>query len=244
MEVARKAVETNFVMLWEYNPTDGLHFTKPVDDPLPVTEYLKAMGRFRHLSPDQISHIQGKVVENLAFVKQMAHQRSRLGGRNMSKQNSPATGLDPIEKASRDELQALQLQRMKWSLKHAYDNVPHYRKKYDAAGVHPDDLKQLSDLAKISLHHQARSARHLSLRHVRDADAGHSEDSRLVRHHGQTDGGGLYEKRHRRCGRASWRAPCVPRAARPTTSSSIPMATACLPAASAPTTAARPWAPR
>ena len=60
-----------------------------------------------------------------------------------------ATGLDPIEKASRDELQALQLQRMKWSLKHAYDNVPHYRKKYDAAGVHPDDLKQLSDLAKF-----------------------------------------------------------------------------------------------
>jgi phenylacetate-CoA ligase len=67
----------------------------------------------------------------------------------MSKQNSPAAGLEPIEKASRDELQALQLQRMKWSLKHAYDNVPHYRKKYDAAGVHPDDLKQLSDLAKF-----------------------------------------------------------------------------------------------
>jgi phenylglyoxylate dehydrogenase beta subunit len=75
MEVARKAVETNFVMLWEYNRTDGLHFTRPVDDPLPVTEYLKAMGRFRHLSPDQISHIQGKVVENLAFVKQMAHRQ-------------------------------------------------------------------------------------------------------------------------------------------------------------------------
>ena len=67
----------------------------------------------------------------------------------MSTQNNPAGGLDPIEKASRDELQALQLQRMKWSLKHAYDSVPHYRKKYDAAGVHPDDLKQLSDLAKF-----------------------------------------------------------------------------------------------
>jgi phenylglyoxylate dehydrogenase beta subunit len=47
------------------HPRDGLHFTRPVDDPLPVTDYLKAMGRFRHLSPDQISHIQGKVVENL-----------------------------------------------------------------------------------------------------------------------------------------------------------------------------------
>ncbi|MDZ4252301.1 MAG: phenylacetate--CoA ligase PaaK [Sulfuritalea sp.] len=67
----------------------------------------------------------------------------------MSKQDLPGSGLEPIEKASRDELQALQLQRMQWSLKHAYDNVPHYRKKYDAAGVHPSDLKQLSDLAKF-----------------------------------------------------------------------------------------------
>ena len=66
----------------------------------------------------------------------------------MGKQNIPA-GLEPIEKASRDELQALQLQRMQWSLQHAYDNVPHYRKKYDAAGVHPGDLKRLSDLAKF-----------------------------------------------------------------------------------------------
>jgi phenylacetate-CoA ligase len=67
----------------------------------------------------------------------------------MSKQTSPGGDLEPIEKASRDELQALQLQRMKWSLQHAYDNVPHYRRKYDAAGVHPSDLKQLSDLARF-----------------------------------------------------------------------------------------------
>jgi phenylacetate-CoA ligase len=67
----------------------------------------------------------------------------------MSNQTSPGGDLEPIEQASRDELQALQLQRMKWSLQHAYDNVPHYRKKYDAAGVHPGDLKQLSDLAKF-----------------------------------------------------------------------------------------------
>ena len=72
MEVARKAVETNFVMLWEYNPRDGLHFTKPVDDPLPVTEYLEVMGRFRHLDADQVLHIQRKVEENLAFIKQIA----------------------------------------------------------------------------------------------------------------------------------------------------------------------------
>jgi phenylacetate-CoA ligase len=54
--------------------------------------------------------------------------------------------LDPIEIASRDEIVALQLHRLKWSLKHAYENVPHYRKSFDAAGVHPDDLKQLTDL--------------------------------------------------------------------------------------------------
>ena len=58
-------------------------------------------------------------------------------------------GLDAIENASRDEITALQLSRMRWSLNHAYDNVSHYRKKFDAAGVHPDDLKSLADLAKF-----------------------------------------------------------------------------------------------
>ncbi|MGZ5249139.1 MAG: AMP-binding protein, partial [Caldimonas sp.] len=57
--------------------------------------------------------------------------------------------LEPIERASRDELQALQLQRLQWSLKHAYDNVPHYRQVFDAKGVHPSDLKSLADLAKF-----------------------------------------------------------------------------------------------
>ncbi len=57
--------------------------------------------------------------------------------------------LDPIEIASRDEIAATQLERMKWSLKHAYENVPFYRKSFDDAGVHPDDLKSLSDLAKF-----------------------------------------------------------------------------------------------
>ena len=63
---------------------------------------------------------------------------------------SPRPGdLDPIETASRDEVSALQLQRLKWSLQHAYDNVPHYRKKFDDKGVHPSDLKTLADLAKF-----------------------------------------------------------------------------------------------
>jgi phenylacetate-CoA ligase len=59
--------------------------------------------------------------------------------------------LNPIEIASRDEIAALQLRRMKWSLRHAYENVTHYKKSFDAAGVHPDDLKDLSDLRKFPL---------------------------------------------------------------------------------------------
>jgi phenylacetate-CoA ligase len=57
--------------------------------------------------------------------------------------------LEPIEKASRKKLRDLQLSRMKWALKHAYEKVPHYRKKFDAAGVKPKDLKSLADLAKF-----------------------------------------------------------------------------------------------
>jgi len=57
--------------------------------------------------------------------------------------------LDAIEIASRDEIQALQLKRLKWSLAHAYDNVRHYRDAFDGAGVHPGDLKTLEDLARF-----------------------------------------------------------------------------------------------
>ncbi|WIY26437.1 phenylacetate--CoA ligase PaaK [Parasedimentitalea psychrophila] len=57
--------------------------------------------------------------------------------------------LDPIEIASVDEIRALQLQRLKKSLRHAYDNVAMYKQRFDAAGVHPDDLQSLSDLAKF-----------------------------------------------------------------------------------------------
>jgi len=67
----------------------------------------------------------------------------------MVQRTSHPDELEPIERASRDELQALQLARLKWSVRHAYDNVPHYRKAFVAAGVHPDDLRSLSDLAKF-----------------------------------------------------------------------------------------------
>ncbi len=61
------------------------------------------------------------------------------------------TKLEPIEKASLDELQSLQLNRMQWSLQHAYDNVAHYRKKFDEQGIHPSNLKSLSDLGRFPL---------------------------------------------------------------------------------------------
>jgi len=60
-----------------------------------------------------------------------------------------AEQIEPIERASVDELAALQLQRLKETLSCAYDRVSHYRKNFDAAGVHPTDLKQLSDIAKF-----------------------------------------------------------------------------------------------
>ena len=64
----------------------------------------------------------------------------------------PAPGdLEPIERASRDELQALQLQRLQWTLRHAYENVPHYRQAFDARGVRPEDCRTLADLAKFPL---------------------------------------------------------------------------------------------
>jgi phenylacetate-CoA ligase len=65
-------------------------------------------------------------------------------------QRIPQPGeLEAIERASRDELQAVQLERLKQTLRHAYDKVAHYRRSFDEAGVHPDDLKTLADLAKF-----------------------------------------------------------------------------------------------
>jgi phenylacetate-CoA ligase len=61
----------------------------------------------------------------------------------------PQPGLDPIETASRDELAALQRERIAWTLRHAYENVPHYRRAFAASGVHPGDFRQLEDLARF-----------------------------------------------------------------------------------------------
>ena len=67
----------------------------------------------------------------------------------MTRHTTPTALLDPMEKASRDEITALQLQRLKATLNHVYRNVPHYRQAFDAKGVHPDDLRELKDLARF-----------------------------------------------------------------------------------------------
>ena len=64
--------------------------------------------------------------------------RLQLKGVNLTPRRD---SFDPIETASRDEIGALQLKRMKWTLNHAYGNVAHYKKVFDKAGVHPDDIK-------------------------------------------------------------------------------------------------------
>ena len=102
------------------------------------------------------------------------------------------TKLDPIETASRDELQALQTQRLKWTLKHAYENVPMYRRKFDAAGVHPDDFRELNDLQKFP----CTTKQDLRDNYPFDTFAVPMAHSRLFRHHRQTDGGGIYAKRY------------------------------------------------
>src|SRR6266852_5405796 len=65
------------------------------------------------------------------------------------KGSSYSPEIDDVERASRDEIIALQTKRLAWSLSHAYENVAHYKKAFDKAGVHPSDFKALSDLSKF-----------------------------------------------------------------------------------------------
>ncbi|MBV8302379.1 MAG: phenylacetate--CoA ligase [Candidatus Dormibacteraeota bacterium] len=67
----------------------------------------------------------------------------------MTSFDGETTVLDPIERASRDEIRALQLQRLQWALRHCYEHVPDYRRRFDEAGVQPDDCRSLDDLARF-----------------------------------------------------------------------------------------------
>jgi phenylglyoxylate dehydrogenase beta subunit len=77
IEVARKAVETNFVTLWEFTPRDGLRLTRSVDDPLPVSEYLEVLGKYRHLSGEQITRIERTVAQNVGLIQGISEGKAR-----------------------------------------------------------------------------------------------------------------------------------------------------------------------
>src|SRR4051794_41790345 len=72
------------------------------------------------------------------------------GTRRLGETPDPTT-LDAAEGMGVDELRAVQLERLQETLQHAYANVPHYRRAFDAAGVHPDDCRELADLAKFPM---------------------------------------------------------------------------------------------
>lgn len=80
----------------------------------------------------------------LGWIVGKSRDRKRLG--TILLQSTKQAGLDAIETASVDELRSLQFSRLSWALRHAYENMAVYRAKCDAKGVHPDDLKELSDL--------------------------------------------------------------------------------------------------
>ena len=109
-------------------------------------------------------------------------------------------GLEPIETASRDEISALQLERLQWTLAHAYNNVPHYKKAFDKAGVHPGDLKTLADLQKFPFTAKDDLRAQLPLRHVRHAARAGRAHPRLLRHHRQADRGRLQPGAISTCG--------------------------------------------
>ena len=60
------------MLLWEFNPRDGLRLTHPVDKARPIDEYLEVLGKYRHLDPDQVAHIERSLANNLARIKGFA----------------------------------------------------------------------------------------------------------------------------------------------------------------------------
>ena len=126
---------------------------------------------------------------------------------------TPPGELEPIETASVDELRALQLERLRWSLRHAYDNVPYYRKMFDVAAVHPDDVQGPGRPGQVPVHDQGVAARQLPVRHVRGAARAGRPDPRLVRHHRPAHRRRLHRGRHRHLGHGD--GPLDPRGRRP-----------------------------
>ena len=105
--------------------------------------------------------------------------------------------MDEAERASRDEIMALQTRRLAWSLAHAYDNVAHYKQSLRQGRRASVGFQATLGSRQISVHGEDRSARQLSVQHVRGAARKTGARSRLLRHHRQADRGRLYPGRHR-----------------------------------------------
>lgn len=96
IEACRKSVESNFVTLWEYTPATGLKFNRSPDKPIPVVDYVKAIGKYRHLDEDQLAHIQAKVDEHVALLKRLAGEAAA----SLAATAAPSAGAStPVEGA-------------------------------------------------------------------------------------------------------------------------------------------------
>jgi len=114
-----------------------------------------------------------------------------------------ATELEPIERASEDELRALQLERLRWSVRHTYQHVGSWRARCDAAGVHPEDLRTLADLRHFpfTVKHDLRAGYPFGLlavpREQDQVDAGARDAGAGVRSRNDRALGGQGAARHR-----------------------------------------------
>ena len=110
--------------------------------------------------------------------------RLQLKGVNLTPRRE---SFDAIEIASRDEIAALQVKRLKATLNHAYNNVAHYKKSFEKAGVHPDDLKSLDDLQKFPFTTKDHLRNHYPFGMFAIPREQVTARACLVRHHRQSD---------------------------------------------------------
>jgi phenylglyoxylate dehydrogenase beta subunit len=103
IEACRMSVDSNFNPLWEYTNSTGLRFTHSPDNAYPVADYVKLIGKYRHLSSDQLAHIQAKVDEQVALLKLMAAESSPppAAHRAPAGSSTPA-GAEPTQPARRE----------------------------------------------------------------------------------------------------------------------------------------------
>ncbi|HXW41220.1 MAG TPA: hypothetical protein VEK75_08460, partial [Xanthobacteraceae bacterium] len=98
-QVCRMQVRTNFIALWEYDPGGGLRFTHPVERPEPVVNYLKLIGKYRHLNDAQIAHIQRTVDDKIAFLRQLAEMAAARRAVSPHRATLPLTVKQKVHKS-------------------------------------------------------------------------------------------------------------------------------------------------